>query len=275
MATEITLRQGESSPSDVVLYDTPTAAAPEPTVIYLCNVEPTPVLRNDNLQITLRNVSATNEIVLYDTDSATVADPYSITICVRSQGAQAITGLLAVTESQDTAAFAGSVTPAGATITGTIDVTESQDSAAFTGSVFASITGTLDATETQDAALFTAPASTSQSGVRGGRKRIVVEIDGRIHYVRSESEAILLIEARRDEIKAEVKAESPRVVKVIRGRPIAKKPKIRVVAGSPELKAYASSVSQGLRDELKLMIDRLIIEAMEREQDDEDVLLLH
>jgi ABC-type phosphate/phosphonate transport system substrate-binding protein len=103
----------------------------------------------------------------------------------------------------------------------------------------------------------------------------VVEINGQMHFVRSEQDAIALIEATRDEVKAEIKAASPKVVKVIHGKPVAKYLKVRVVTGSDDLKHKAAVVTQDLRAALKAMIDRLIIEAMQADQDDEDVLLLH
>lgn len=120
-----------------------------------------------------------------------------------------------------------------------------------------------------------APVTVSTGAAGGKRKRCVVEINGQMYFVRDEQEALSLIDSTRDEIKAEIKAESPRFVKVIHGKPVAKAVKVRVVTGSNALKHHAAAVTQDLRAALKAMIDRLIIEAMEREQDDEDVLLLH
>lgn len=118
------------------------------------------------------------------------------------------------------------------------------------------------------------PAEPSVSGAAGGkRRRCVVEINGQMYFVRNEQEALALIDATRDEIKAEIKAESPKLVKVVHGKPVAKPVKVRVVTGSDTLKHHAAAVTQDLRGALKAMIDRLIIEAMQ-EQDDEDVLLL-
>jgi hypothetical protein len=121
----------------------------------------------------------------------------------------------------------------------------------------------------------TPPVVIVQAGGRGGkRRRIVVEINGQIHYVRDEDDAVALIDASRVEIKKQIKLESPKLVKVINGNPVAKKPKIRVISGSSELKAHAVMVTQELRTSLQMMIDRLIIEAIEAENDDEEVLLL-
>lgn len=120
-----------------------------------------------------------------------------------------------------------------------------------------------------------APATVSTGAAGGKRRRCVVEINGQMHFVRSEQDAIALIEATRDEVKAEIKAASPKVVKVIHGKPVAKYLKVRVVTGSDDLKHKAAVVTQDLRAALKAMIDRLIIEAMQADQDDEDVLLLH
>lgn len=66
-------------------------------------------------------------------------------------GGASVTGALAATEAQDTAALAGALT-----FTGTLAATEAQDTAAFTGAL--TFSGSLAATEAQDTAAFSGTA---------------------------------------------------------------------------------------------------------------------
>lgn len=84
MATQITLREGEANPLDIVLYDTPAAPTPDPIVIYLCNLDPKPSAQIASYPIVLRDVSATDEITLYDTTNPSNSQNYTIYICERS-----------------------------------------------------------------------------------------------------------------------------------------------------------------------------------------------
>lgn len=115
-------------------------------------------------------------------------------------------------------------------------------------------------------------ASSAQAGVRGKRRRVVVEINGRIQFVRDEREALTLIDRARDEIREEIKSEPSKYVRVVKGRLVAKKQKVRVVTGGDTLKHHAAYVTQEVNRAIDVLFEALLREA--QEQDDEEVLLL-
>lgn len=108
------------------------------------------------------------------------------------------------------------------------------------------------------------------AGGKGKRRRCVVEIDGQLHFVSGEAEAIALIDSFRKEVVEEVR-EQKRVT-VIRGKPVARKARVRVVSGSNELKHHAAYVTQEANRYIDTVYETLLREAMEL--DDEEVLLL-
>lgn len=130
---EITLRQGEVSPKDIVLHDLPVADLQAQTTIYLSEFDATP-----------KNV--------------VLRDP---TVQPQSAGPITITGDLAATDGSDTAAFVGDVAHVG-----TLAATDGADTAVLSGKL--GHVGILSATDGADTCVATGTVSGSVEGVYPG-----------------------------------------------------------------------------------------------------------
>lgn len=216
---DITLRQGDASPNDVVLYDLPIADVSAGTTIYLVAGDAT-----------------AKDVILRDP----TVQPGGYTPIT-------ITGTLAATEAQDIAALSGVLVHVG-----TLAATEAQDSASLTGKI--DHTGTLDATEAQDTASFTGTVPSHEtpavsSGGGGGKSkasrptRLLVTLNGKDHVITVDQLPGFLEYA-----KTQI---DPKPVKVKK-----KKGKKRLVIEQEAPQIIIKSVPQYALPEVRKVIDR-------------------
>lgn len=248
---DITLRQGDASPKDVILYELPIADATT-TTIYLTEFDATP-----------------NNVILRDP-----------TVQPQAGGPATITGTLAATDGADTASFSGSVIH---TITGTLAATDGADVAAFAGAI--AHVGTLAATDGSDTAeiigevVAVTPTTQATGGIGHGgkKKRIYVRRGEQILVFKDEGSAQNWIEqeqeAEKERQRAEKKPYRPRkVVKLtVKTEPesIIKLPVLERLAESyGQSKDYSAMLRQSDYDALSRIYEKLL------QREEEEVLAI-
>lgn len=247
---DITLRAGDATPKDIVLYDLPVATPAETTTIYLVAGDATP-----------------KDVILRDP-----------TVQPGASGPATITGTLAATDSADTAAFAGLIAHVGA-----LAATEGSDTVAFAGNI--AHTGTLAATEQADSCSASGttsgiPASsqiTGGIGHGGKKKKIYVKRGDQILIFKDEDSAQSWIEqekeAEKERQRAEKKPYRPR--KVVR---LTIKTDPESIIKLPVLERL--SASYGMADTYSSMLRQSDYEAMARiyerltQREEEEVLAI-